>query len=419
MKRLIAIILAVLCMCPAAFAVVDSVTFSIITEDSLNSSGLLATRFQIWPMATANYVAFFAQDNSANILISHDGLATVSDYLDQGAYFGENHDHGFVRNDSLWRFGRNTSFADSNRLVMYNLATTSTISDRNIGMGINSNYTSSVMGGVMFGSIMVVTARGGDWDFRYTLTSDNFATQTNGYIQDYTATALSTPTVHGTRMGVQLAFTDSTVLFGAFLGWRYTGNGTADTVDLWWFDPSDSTWNRETNPPIVGSSLSRFFSFNTAYDSLIVVATFGSNVLNTDSLLIAAWRTVSQTTWTVDTLYDAGAASPSATTALTVIDSTGRPCLWAEVSGNLLFFTMGDDFTWSAPDTVIGADTTLTNGELFVAKNTLANHGSKAYVGVRSTTPIAYLIRANVYESSAEGAKIRSLGGSGFGGAQW
>lgn len=397
MKRVLFLILL---LASPAWANVDSIRTTITNNAAMANDQILhAPRYQTLPLSGRDSVAQLAQSSTNNIQLSADGFVTVATNFDQGAYSGENHDHGFIRGDTLYRWGRNTSYADSNRFIIYDIKNATTLLDRNIGMGVTANYTSAVIGGVKFGDLTIVTARGDDWDFRYAITSDNFTTQTSGYIVD--RSAATTAASHNTRMGCQVAFTDSTVLFDAWIGTHTAGGGTQDTIQLWWFNPTDSSWTAETNPPIVGSYLSRFYSVNTMHDSVVVVAAWGSNRLNADSLLIYAYRTTSQTTWTVDTIFDAAAATASATAGLTVIDSTNRMLLYAEYSGGLDVYSINDNFTVSTATTIIGADTTITNGEFSLAHHTPTSHGSQAYCMVKTSGGSLYMLRSDVYEASA------------------
>lgn len=389
MKYLLLIFL-ILLLPLQTFADLDSIVVTI------NRTAIFdADVFLIWYRQQVHYangrdtLIIQANGTTTSIMRSVDGGATwatqASDIAGFGSSpnYGTDHQHGFLLNDTLHKADRAPEL-DSNTFSRLDAnGALTVIATRRVGSGANCNYAQAVLSVVKTGSYIVGGVRGGDCNLRYVVTDDFFATQTDGFIEDYTSILGATNTRGGMRLGH-----DGQALYTAWLDYA-----SVDSIVLYSYDTLSDVWSKI--PGGLGhSKLTRFYTVGLFHDTAYMIA--GPDLASQDTLYFA-WKGENGS-WTKDTVFTKDVTGEMMA-HLVYVDSIDVLGLFYVANGNLYFRYWRDNYTWSPEYTLIGDDTTLTTiSSMASSFTTPPQHGPVTGIMVKTTSGEAYYVHVKLWD---------------------
>lgn len=388
------LVLFILLMPLSVFADLDSISISMYQmpdADAGSNTNLHFPRYQLMPGSGRDTIVYLGYGNPDPFHISYDGGVTWAFFSGGSAVtdYGGDHQHGFILNDTIYISNR-AGYTDSLSMSVLDVKARTMLYDRAYyGLGVDANSAYGTGALVKFNGLLIGVARSFDWNLRYVITDDWFSTQTDGYIVDYTSSIGGSDT----RIGMAPMFGGNTLMAYVWL------NQGVDTLDIFTFDPSDSSWTRETNPPLTHNNLERYFSVNSFNDTALMVATFE---LNSDDTLYTSWRGQNSDTWTVvKAVENPNTGAEQSCAALVYVDSIDVLCLFYLYNNGLYMKYWRDNFTWSSEYTIVPPDSNLDHPQMAIPQIVPSTHGPKAYITVTPNSNHVLFVSVKLWETAS------------------
>lgn len=395
--RLLLFVLFILITPVTSFADLDSIVVNVydLSADFDADGFLYFLRFQAQWQDGKDSIVLVGQGTSTSIQRSADGGVTwgtqASDIGTFGPspWSGNDHAHTFILGDTLYAMFRLAGY-DSVLFGRMDLNGALTVISRDtVGAGVACNYANNVvMSPVKIGEKIIGGWRGGDCNFRYIVSDDFFATQTSGWIEDYTAILGDADTRGGMLIGNN----------GEAIWTGWLDYGSVDSIVIYAYDTATDSWSKYPGG-LANGNLERFYAAMPFDDSAIMLV---SADINTKDTLFYSWLNENDSTWTSGTVFERTISGGVYETLPMLVkdDSTGRLGLFYIYAQNLYYRYWKDDYTWSNEYTIIGGDTTLaTVSSVAVPYITPTVNGSVVGVVVKTTTD-AYFVRLQTYETA-------------------